>query len=342
MNNTPYKPPYRITPAILHSIEQIGESLGQISADTDGAVVPHLRRGNRLKTIQASLEIEGNTLSLEQVTAVLSGKRVLGQPRELQEVRNAFAAYETLTQWNPTSPADLLAAHAVLMADLVDSPGRFRSGSVGIRRGTDVIHVAPPADRVPFLIKELLGWQELTGEHPLVASCVFHYEFEFIHPFEDGNGRMGRLLQTLLLSRWRPLFALIPVESVVRDRQQEYYAVLGQADQAAEATVFVEFMLAAILQALRETLTSDQESDYQSDQVIRLLNCLKTMPCGAVALMTQLDLSHRPTFRKNYLHPALKAGLIEMTQADTPRARSQKYRLTPNGKQQANKISGDS
>ena len=329
-----YAPPYRITPAILHSVEQIGEALGNLRVGSDSAVVPVLRRGNRIKTVQASLAIEGNTLSIGQVTAVLSGKRVLAQPREIQEVRNAFAAYEKLADWTAHSRTDLLAAHGLLMAGLADETGRFRSGGVGIQRGGEVIHIAPPPGRVPALMDDLLAWLEKTDEHPLVASCVFHYEFEFIHPFEDGNGRLGRLWQTLILSHWRPIFALLPVESIIRDRQQDYYAALGQADNTADATAFIEFMLAAILRAIEESaLASDQESDYQSDQVMRLIRALRISQRSASDLMTELGLSHRPTFRKNYLHPALEAGLIEMTQPDTPRARNQKYRLTVYGMQ---------
>ncbi len=333
-----YTPPYRITPAILHSIEEIGEALGKLRAGSDSAVVPALRRGNRIKTVQASLAIEGNTLSIEQVTAVLFGKRVLAQPHEIQEVRNAFAAYEKLSDWTAHSRKDLLAAHGLLMAGLVDETGRLRSGGVGIQRGGEVIHIAPPPGRVPALMDDLLAWLENTDEHPLVASCVFHYEFEFIHPFEDGNGRLGRLWQTLILSHWRPIFGLLPVESIIRDRQQDYYAALGQADHTADATAFIEFMLAAILRAIEElALASDQESDYQSDQVMRLIRALRKSQRSASDLMTELGLSHRPTFRKNYLHPALEAGLIEMTQPDTPRTRNQKYLLTALGMQRLNR-----
>lgn len=336
-----YTPPYRITPGILHSIEQIGEALGNLRVGSDSVTVPILRRGNRIKTVQASLAIEGNSLSLEQVTAVLAGKRVLAQPREIQEVRNAFAAYEKLPEWTAHSRADLLAAHGVLMTGLADEAGCFRSGGVGIQRGGEIIHIAPPPERVPALTGDLLAWLEKTDEHPLVASCVFHYEFEFIHPFQDGNGRLGRLWQTLILSHWRPIFALLPVESIIRDRQQDYYSVLGRADHAADATAFIEFMLAAILQAIEESaLASDQESDYQSDQVMRLLLALRKSQRSATNLMTELGLSHRPTFRKNYLHPALEVGLIEMTQPDTPRARNQKYRLTARGVQLMNAKEG--
>jgi Fic family protein len=336
-----YVPPYRITPVILHNIEQIGEALGRLRLDSENTVLPVLRRGIRIKTIQASLAIEGNSLSLEQVTAVISGKRVLAPPREIQEVRNAFAAYEELPNWDPYSRKDLLVAHSLMMAGLVDEIGVFRSGKVGIQRGGKMIRLAPPANRAPGLLEQLLAWLEKTDEHPLVASCVFLYEFEFIHPFQNGNGRMGRLWQTLILSHWRPVFAILPVETIIRDRQQDYYAALGQADQAADATAFIEFMLNAILRGIEEsTLLSDQESDYQSDQVMRLLRALRKSQRSTSDLMIELGLVHRPTFRKNYLHPALKAGLIEMTQPDTPRAPNQKYRLTVRGKRLADKGEG--
>jgi len=323
-----YTPPYRLTSRILNIVEQIGELLGWLKADTTKTAVPELRRGNRIKTIQASLEIEGNTLSLEQVTAILSGKRVLGQPREIQEVRNAFNAYEQMGNFSPYSCKDILAAHELLMTGLVDKSGKFRSGGIGIYCGTKVTHVAPPARGVPDLTAKLLAWLEDSEEHPLVSSSVFHYELEFIHPFADGNGRLGRLWQTLILSKWQSIFSLLPIESVVRDRQKDYYAALGQSDKDADATVFVEFMLDAILQTVKETaFETDQVSDQVSDQVRRLARMLRQGPRSASELMSELKLSHKPTFRQNYLRPALDAGIIEMTRPDKPQAKNQKYQL---------------
>jgi len=248
-----YQPPYSLTPTMLRLVEEIGGALGRLRAG-HGSIAPRLRRGNRIRTVQASCAIEGNTLSVEQVTAVLEGKRVLGAPREIHEVRNAFAAYERMFEWSPHSRDDLLAAHGVLMAGLIDEPGRFRSGGVGIQRGAAIIHLAPPADRVPALIAGLLAWLRDTPEHPLIASCVFHYEFEFIHPFQDGNGRMGRLWQTLILSRWNPLFAAVSVETLTSQHQADYYAALNASNKAATCTPFIEFMLAMIRDALRELL----------------------------------------------------------------------------------------
>ena len=193
--------------------------------------------------------------------------------------------------------------------------------------------MAPPANRVGPLVDELLGWLARTDLHPLIANCVFHYEFEFIHPFADGNGRMGRLWQTLILSQWRPVLAYLPVETVIRDQQEAYYAALQASDQQAEATAFVEFMLHALQQALAEAAQSDQVVVQVSDQVKRLLRVLKQQPAlKAGELMQQLGLAHRPTFRSNYLNPALSAGLVEMTDAASPRSPVQKYRLTAQGR----------
>ncbi len=212
-----YQPPLTLTPRMLALTAEIGERVGYLSALHEGALTPQLRRGNRIRTIQASLAIENNTLSVEQVTAVLDGKLVLGLPREIQEVRNAFSAYEAMPEWQPSLRDDLLAAHALLMHGLIDDAGSYRRGGVGIYRGERLLHMAPPANRVPQLMDDLLGWLSRCELHPLIASCVFHYEFEFIHPFADGNGRMGRLWQTLILSQWRAVLAYLPVESVIRE-----------------------------------------------------------------------------------------------------------------------------
>jgi Fic family protein len=248
--NTSYQPPFRITTGILNVVAEIGELLGRWSA-SQGDLSPQLRRENRIRTIQASLAIEHNSLSLEQVTAVLDGKRVLGLPREIQEVRNAFATYEQLPNWQASNGEHLLAAHALLMQGLVDRPGQWRDGGVGIFRDNVLLHMAPPANQIPRLMRDLLTWLAHTDSHPLIASCVFHYEFEFIHPFSDGNGRLGRLWQSLILSQWRPAMAYLPVESIIRDQQEAYYWVLGEADKARDCTVFIEFMLQALLAALQ-------------------------------------------------------------------------------------------
>jgi len=218
-----------------------------------------LRKKNRIKTIQSSLAIENNSLSIEQVTAILEGKRVLGPPNEIQEVRNAIDAYELLLKLNPYKEKDLLKAHRLMMNDLVKENGRYRTGGVGVFDGKQCIHLAPPAQRVPQLMSDLLSWVKSTKVHPLISSCVFHYEFEFIHPFSDGNGRMGRMWQTLLLMQWKPVFAWIPVETIVKEHQQEYYDAIVQSDHDANSTPFITFMLHCLLQALKEMQESNQK-----------------------------------------------------------------------------------
>ncbi len=327
-----YQPPYTITPAILNLVAEIGEMVGRYTVLAEQNLTPLLRRENRIRTIQASLAIENNTLTLEQVTAVIDGKRVLGHPREIQEVLNAFAAYEAMVAWQATSQEDLLAAHGLLMSALIDGAGIFRAADVGIFRGEQLVHMAPPANRIPHLMDDLLSWLERTNEHPLVASCVFHYELEFIHPFADGNGRMGRLWQTLILRNWKPLLAYLPVETVIRERQEAYYRVLAEADERADATPFIEFMLSAVRDTLREAVSTDQVAGHVTDQVALLIEAIGTHELSSADLLKALGLSHRPTFRDNYLNPALEGGWIERTHPASPRSPTQRYRLTGKGR----------
>lgn len=332
-----YEPPYERSPKILRRVAEISERIGRYTAVSEQALAPQLRRANRIRSIQASLEIEQNTLSLEQVTAVLDGKSVLGHPQEIQEVRNAFKAYEALDSFTPVSAKDLFKAHALLMTGLIDAPGKYRTGSVGVAQGEKLVHLAPPAERVPQLMNDLLNWLRVTDEHPLVASCVFHYELEFIHPFTDGNGRIGRLWQSLILKEWKPLFAYLPVETIIRDRQSAYYRKLAEADKTGQATPFVEFMLEAIEDALQQAISTDQVSDHVSDQVKSLLQAIAKGERSSAELMKALKLSHAPTFRKNYLTPALEGDWIERTQPDSPRSPTQRYRLASRGRNWLNK-----
>jgi Fic family protein len=249
-------PPFQLTHAMLGRVAEIAERVGAWNAANPSALLPRLRRDNRIRSIQASLAIEQNTLSVDQVTAVLDGKPVLGTPREIQEVLNAFAAYEAMAGWLPSRLDDLLAAHERLMRGLVEDAGRLRTGGVGIYQGQQVVHMAPPAARVPTLMQGLLDWLASTDAHPLIASCALHYELEFIHPFSDGNGRIGRLWQTLILSRWQPVLAYLPVETVIKARQADYYRLLGESDQAGDCTGFITFLLDALLDALRQAIDS--------------------------------------------------------------------------------------
>lgn len=244
-------PPFTITADILNLVASISEQVGQLKASALN-VSPQLRKQNRIKTITGTLAIEGNTLSEEQITAIIEGKQVLGSARELAEVKGAIAAYEALVNFKAHSMADLLAAHGLMMADVLTKAGQFRHKAVGIHKGGQVHHVAPPAHQVPGLMADLLQWLQQAKDHPLITSCVFHYEFEFIHPFADGNGRMGRLWQTLILSQWHPLFLSLPLESMIKDHQAQYYQALEQADEQANSTVFIHFMLSTIAKTLAQ------------------------------------------------------------------------------------------
>ena len=327
MSDDEYKPNYTLSESIVSLVAQIAEAVGRFSAAGDQAL--RLRRANRIRTVHGSVAIEGNTLTEEQITAILEGKRVIAPPREILEVQNALKAYDRMSTWNPGKEADLLTAHGVLMNGLLDDAGKYRKKNAGVMGKEGVIHVAPPADRLPYLMKQLFGWLGSIDLHPLIAGAVFHYEFEFIHPFEDGNGRLGRLWQTLMLSRWNPIFSSISVENMIHVRQQDYYAAINQSNVRNNCSPFIEFMLGVIL----ETIRIDQVSDQVSDQVKRLLEAVSFDRLSAADLMGRLNLVHRPTFRKNYLNPALEAGLIEMAMPDSPRSPTQKYFLTERGKQ---------
>lgn len=246
------KPPFDITPIILTRCQEIAHELGVLEGAHLSASPVSLRRDNQIKTIQSTLAIEGNTLSLEQVTGIVKGKRVLGPKKEILEVQNAINVYSNLTKLAPLSMTAFKKAHKLLMTNLIPEHGKFRSKGVGIFKGKEVAHVAPPAKRVPELISDLFDFISAKDKIPwLVKACVFHCELEFIHPFSDGNGRMGRLWQQLLLMKENPLFEYISVESLIKENQKEYYDVLSQCDEAANSTAFIEFSLDQILAALR-------------------------------------------------------------------------------------------
>ena len=247
------KYPFQINTKILRLTSEISELVGSMSSLSEAARSPQLRRSNRIKTIYSSLAIEQNTLSLDQVTAVVSGKRVLAPPKDIAEVQNAFEIYDRLDELNPYSIDDLLTAHAVMVRGLRDDAGEFRLRPVGVVDSQgNILHFGTLPAYVPQLVEELLDWTENDENPLLIKSCVFHYEFELIHPFSDGNGRIGRLWHTLLLSKWNPLFAWVPVESIIHDRQSEYYLAINNANNAADSTCFIEFMLSAIKDALLE------------------------------------------------------------------------------------------
>lgn len=262
------KPPFEITNRMIDYVAEIAELLGKLNVTNALSSNPTLRRSNRIRTIHGSLAIEQNTLSLEQVTAVLNGKHVLAPPKDIAEVKNAYEIYERLDELDPYSADDLLTAHGIMTRGLVEESGVFRTRPVGVVDSEGhVLHFGTLSQYVPDLVMELLDWVKTSEVHMLIRSCVFHYELELIHPFADGNGRVGRLWHTLLLSKWNSAFAWLPVESIIHDRQQEYYAAINASNDAGESTVFIEFMLSAIKASLIEAIsTSDEMSDVKIDK----------------------------------------------------------------------------
>ncbi len=250
------KPPFSITPEILRFVGEIERLIGRIEGFEQPKPQPHLRIANRVRTIQGSLAIEGNTLDLDQVTALLEGKRVIGRKEKIQEALNAIATYDLMAKFDPFSQESLLEAHQTMMDQLIPDPGKWRTRNVGILKGSKVGHIAPKADLVPHLMDDLFRFLRTNGYNALIRSCVFHYELEFIHPFQDGNGRIGRFWQTLLLYHYHPAFEFIPIESLIHEHQQEYYAALEASDRSGDSTAFVHFSLGIILQSLEDFVSS--------------------------------------------------------------------------------------
>ncbi|WP_026763314.1 Fic family protein [Sediminibacterium salmoneum] len=248
------QPPYSINAKIIQLIADISQQMGEVNGSMLVKQAPELRKKNRIRTIQASLAIEGNTLSIEQVTAIIENKRVLGPLKDIKEVNNAIEVYNRMESLKPNSEKSFLSAHKTLMQGLVPHPGQYRKSGVGIVKGNQVAHLAPPAKNVPFLMKNLFLYLKDSEDHVLIKSCVFHYEMEFIHPFTDGNGRMGRLWQTLLLLKAFPVLDFLPFETIISKNQKAYYKALANSDKQGESTLFIEFMLTSINHALDELL----------------------------------------------------------------------------------------
>ena len=263
------QPPFEINERIMADVIEIAELVGRVSVTDKISMNPTLRRTNRIQTIYSSLAIEQNTLDIEQVTAVLSGKRVIAPPKDIAEVQNAYEIYDNMDKLNPYSIDDLLKAHSVMERGLLNEAGEFRSRPVGVADSEgNILHFGTLPQYVPNLIQELLEWTEKSEIHLLIKSCVFHYEFELIHPFADGNGRMGRLWHTLLLSKWNPIFAWLPIESIIHDNQSEYYNAINVSNNNGNSTVFIEFMLSVIKQALQESI-NDKPKNTSSTSDLR-------------------------------------------------------------------------
>lgn len=261
------KPPYEITAEILKFISTISEKIGEINAKYLVKANPELRKQNQIKTIHSSLNIEGNTLTEEQITAILENKRVIGPQKDILEVINALEIYQNLHKLKPHNENDFLNAHKVLLQKLIDNPGKYRKQGVGIVKGSKVEHIAPPFENVPYLMKDLFVYLKDKSELTLIKSCVFHYEMEFIHPFLDGNGRMGRLWQTLILMQDYPIFEFLPFESLISKNQVEYYKALSQSDKQGKSTKFIEYMLNIIDSSLSELLESTTKKLSQDDRI---------------------------------------------------------------------------
>ncbi len=322
-----YVPPYDITEEMLDLTSEIGELIGELKNVNDLEKLPRLRRINRIKSIHSSLAIENNTLSLKQVTDVIDGKRVLAPQDDILAVKNAFEAYKTLDALNPFSIEDFKKSHGVMMKGLVEEAGKLRTSSVGvIDQNGKVIHVAPPSDMVNSLISQLFSWVKTSKTQMLIKSSVFHYELEFIHPFQDGNGRMGRLWQTALLSSWKNVFKWIPIESIIRDNQEEYYKSITLSTSEGKSNRFIVFMLKVIKDALSD-IVKDTRNHYNhiNSQISTLMKVIESYPLSLTELMTKAGLKSRDNFRKNYIVPALEAGLIRMTEPDNPNSKNQKY-----------------
>ena len=263
------QPPFEINERIMADVIEIAELVGRVSVTDKISMNPTLRRTNRIQTIYSSLAIEQNTLDIEQVTAILSGKRVIAPPKDIAEVQNANEIYDNMDKLNPYSIDDLLKAHSVMERGLLNEAGEFRSRPVGVADSEgNILHFGTLPQYVPKLVQELLEWTEKSEIHLLIKSCVFHYEFELIHPFADGNGRMGRLWHTLLLSKWNPIFAWLPIESIIHDNQSEYYNAINVSNNNGNSTVFIEFMLSVIKQALQESI-NDKPKNISSKSDLR-------------------------------------------------------------------------
>lgn len=284
-----------MTDDITMLISEISEEIGRLSVLQEGHITPHLRRKNRIRTIHSSLAIENNTLTLDQVTAIIDGKRVLGNPNEIREVRNAYEAYELMLELDPLSVDDLLKAHGLMMAGLIPENGRFRAKGVGVFDGEKIIHMAPPAELVPGQINDLIEWYSMSSLHPLI--------------------------------KWKELFYWLPIEELIQSRQKEYYEAFNLANNVSDSSCFVTLMLEIIRDTLRNTdQVSDQVTDQVDSSVQRLLSVLGDETLSAAEIMKRLGFSHRPSFKKNYLDPALEAHLIERTIPDKPNSSKQRYR----------------
>lgn len=324
-----YSPPYAITNKMISLVASISEKIGSINITNNIDKRPYLKKNNRIKSIHSSLKIEANSLSLDEVHEIIDGRLVLGDRKEIQEVKNAYDAYEKIGSINPYDYNDLKKIHGIMTKYLIQESGAFRKGEEGVFDGDRCIFMAPPAKFVPNLMEELFDWmkKEKDNIHPLILSSIFHYEFVFIHPFTDGNGRMARLWHTALLSKWNKIFEYLPLENQIEKFQQDYYSAISKCHIDGESTIFIEFMLEQINNVLDDY--SNQVKDNDEINSLDIKKLLDVMEYGiqysTIDLMSKLSLSSREGFRRNYLKPALNGNYIRMTIPDKPNNKNQRY-----------------
>lgn len=325
-----YVPPFNITNLMLEYVSSIMEKIGKISNYNDLNKMPNLRRNNKIKSIHSSLAIEANSLSLDQVKSVIDGKIVLGPQKEIQEVLNAYNAYEMINKVNPYSIKDLKKIHGIITYKTVELSGTFRTGNEGVfDTNGNCIHVCPPPEQVDFLMKQLFNWMKKNKNiiHPLILSSVFHYEFVFIHPFSDGNGRTARLWQNIILSDWKSIFEYLPIESQIKKYQEEYYTAISNCHEAVSSNEFIEFMLKMIDEVLDGIIIGvNKQINHISTYVRKILEVMEPgVNYTTSELMKLLNLKSRISFRENYLIPAIENGFVKMTLPNTPTSKNQAY-----------------
>ena len=324
-----YTPPYNISNKMLSLVSEISDKVSRLTYNGSLEARPHLRKNNKIRSIHSSLAIEANSLSLGQVKDVINNKMVLGEQKEIQEVKNAYEAYEMLSVINPFDLSELKKLHSIMTKYLVDESGEFRKGEEGVFSGDKCIFMAPPARLVPELMEQLFSFmnEQRNEVHPLIMSAVFHYEFVFIHPFSNGNGRMARLWHTALLYNWKPIFEYIPIESQIEKFQEDYYDAIAKCHINGNSNFFIEFMLEQIDKVLDELLEQVKSVDIDySAYTKKLVDVMKyDIAYTAKELMELLNLKSRSSFRENYLLPAIKGGFVEMTLPDKPNSRNQRY-----------------
>lgn len=324
-----YIPPFSISNKMLEYVSNIIEKITKLDNYKSLERMPILRRNNKIHSIHASLAIEANSLSFNQVKDVINGKLVLGPQREIQEVKNAYNAYELIKEFNPYSQIDLKRAHGIMTYLTVEESGEYRKGQEGVFDGDVCIFVAPPPDKVYGLMNDLFNWMQNNKKevHPLILSSIFHYEFVFIHPFKDGNGRMARLWQNVLLSKWKSTFEYIPIESQIKTYQEDYYKAISACHINGNCNVFIEFMLKMIDEVLNDILESSaREVIHINDYVTKLLNVMEEgVLMSANEIMEKLGIKSKETLRANYLNPAIANGLVKLAISDKPTSKNQKY-----------------